>query len=174
MACLHVSSSAAILPVANFATVALVDRSAQSCPLLPTHRPLRRVRGAGSRRSRFSYGRRQPAHAGVHASTDPASSTTKEFKELFDDVKRKWDAVEDKSTVAVYAGGCILTLWLSSAVVSAVNAIPILPKVLELIGAGYSAWFVYRYLLFESSRKEIGLLIEDLKAKVTGAVSKKE
>jgi hypothetical protein len=24
-----------------------------------------------------------------------------------------------------------------------------LPKILELIGLGYSAWFVYRYLLFK-------------------------
>jgi len=29
-----------------------------------------------------------------------------------------------------------------------------LPKLLELVGLGYSAWFVYRYLLFKVSPPE--------------------
>ena len=29
-----------------------------------------------------------------------------------------------------------------------------LPKLLELVGLGYSAWFVYRYLLFKVSSQQ--------------------
>ncbi|KDO86378.1 hypothetical protein CISIN_1g031181mg [Citrus sinensis] len=43
-----------------------------------------------------------------------------------------------------------------------------LPKLLELIGLGYTGWFVYRYLLFKSSRKELATDIEALKKKIAG------
>jgi hypothetical protein len=40
---------------------------------------------------------------------------------------------------------------------------------MELVGLTYTGWFVYRYLLFKSSRKELVEDIEELKRKVTGA-----
>jgi hypothetical protein len=77
--------------------------------------------------------------------------------------------VENKTTVLVYAGGAVVALWLSSTIVGAVNSVPVLPKLLELIGLGYTGWFVYRYLLFKSNRKELVADIEELKGRVTGA-----
>ena len=44
---------------------------------------------------------------------------------------------------------------------------PLVPKLLELVGLGYTAWFVYRYLLFKSSREELLADIEELKKKIT-------
>ena len=41
-----------------------------------------------------------------------------------------------------------------------------LPKIFELVGLGYSAWFTYRYLLFKSSREELVEDIEGLKKKI--------
>lgn len=41
-----------------------------------------------------------------------------------------------------------------------------LPKLFELVGLGYSAWFTYRYLLFKSSREELVEDIEALKKKI--------
>ena len=95
----------------------------------------------------------------------------------------QWDAVEDKPTVLLYGGGAIVALWLTSVVVGAINAVPLvmimclafcvcwcalrsefsglirrpwctwlsmqLPKIMELVGLGYTGWFVYRYLLFK-------------------------
>ncbi|KAG9140622.1 hypothetical protein Leryth_006825 [Lithospermum erythrorhizon] len=43
-----------------------------------------------------------------------------------------------------------------------------LPKVMELVGLGYTGWFVYRYLLFKQSRKELATDIESLKKKIAG------
>lgn len=130
----------------------------------------------------------------------------------------QWDRVENKTSVAVYAGGAVVALWLSTTIVGAVNAVPLvrspcsfahgimrmqilarfiphfkamsrfssfvgcieassensllpkksilseatvhnkllfvnmqLPKFLELVGLGYTSWFVYRYLLFKVS-----------------------
>ncbi|KAM7472265.1 hypothetical protein LguiA_010448 [Lonicera macranthoides] len=88
--------------------------------------------------------------------------------EVFADLKEKWDAIEDKSTVLLYGGGAIVGIWLSSIVVGAINSVPVLPKLMELVGLGYTGWFVYRYLLFKSSRKELATDIESLKKKIAG------
>ncbi|XP_076957444.1 protein CURVATURE THYLAKOID 1A, chloroplastic-like [Bidens hawaiensis] len=96
------------------------------------------------------------------------ASSAPDANELFNDLKEKWDAVENKSTVIIYGGGAIVAVWLSSIVVGAINSVPVLPKIMELVGLGYSGWFVYRYLLFKSSRKELATDIESIKKKIAG------
>ncbi|VAI60502.1 unnamed protein product [Triticum turgidum subsp. durum] len=88
--------------------------------------------------------------------------------ELVDDLKAKWDAVENKSTVLTYAGGAIVAVWFSSVIVGAVNSLPLLPKIMELVGLGYTGWFVYRYLLFKERRKELADDVESLKKSIAG------
>ncbi|KAH6779941.1 CURVATURE THYLAKOID 1A-like protein [Perilla frutescens var. hirtella] len=102
----------------------------------------------------------------VKASSSEESSF--DTNELFNDLKGKWDAVENKTTVIIYGGGAIVGIWLASTVVGAVNSVPLLPKIMELVGLGYTGWFVYRYLLFKSSRKELASDIEALKKKIAG------
>ncbi|CAO2835532.1 unnamed protein product [Amaranthus hypochondriacus] len=102
----------------------------------------------------------------VKASSTEESSV--DATELFDDLKEKWDKLENKSTVLIYGGGAIVALWLSSILVGAINSVPLLPKIMELVGLGYTGWFVYRYLLFKSSRKELAEDIESLKKKIAG------
>lgn len=102
----------------------------------------------------------------VRASEETSASV--DTSELFSDLKEKWDAVENKSTVIIYGGGAIVGVWLASVVIGAINSVPLLPKIMELIGLGYTGWFVYRYLLFKSSRKELASDIEDLKKKIAG------
>jgi hypothetical protein len=117
----------------------------------------------------------------------------------------QWDKVENKTGVVIYGAGAVVALWLSSTVIGAINAVPLvrprphagcmrlhaavarmqthackgfrlaaslahtinliaphpprrlpqLPKLMELVGLGYTAWFVYRYLLFKDSREEL-------------------
>ncbi|CAK9196455.1 unnamed protein product, partial [Sphagnum troendelagicum] len=83
------------------------------------------------------------------SSDDSTPDASKQFEELYTDLKAKWDGVENKTTVGVYAGGAIVALWLSSTIVGAINSLPLLPKLMELIGLGYTGWFIYRYLLFK-------------------------
>ena len=68
----------------------------------------------------------------------------------------------------VLAVGGIVALWLASTVIGALNSIPLLPKVFELVGLTYSAWFTYRYLLFKSSREELVEDSDSLKKKISG------
>ncbi|XP_039145908.1 protein CURVATURE THYLAKOID 1A, chloroplastic [Dioscorea cayenensis subsp. rotundata] len=103
----------------------------------------------------------------IRASSDESSSSI-QGDELLGDLKQKWDSLENKSAVFIYGGGAIVAIWLSSIVVGAINSVPLLPKIMELVGLGYTGWFVYRYLLFKSSRKELADDIEDLKKKIAG------
>ncbi|XP_054784658.1 protein CURVATURE THYLAKOID 1A, chloroplastic [Prosopis cineraria] len=95
-------------------------------------------------------------------------TSTSDPSEFFTDLKQKWDALENKSTVLLYGGGAIVAVWLSATIVGAINSVPLLPKIMELVGLGYTGWFVYRYVLFKSSRKELASDIEEIKKKVTG------
>lgn len=103
----------------------------------------------------------------VRAASDD-TSTSASGDELVADLKAKWEAIEDKPTFLLYSGGAVVALWLTTVVVGAINSVPLLPKILELVGLGYTGWFVYRYLLFKESRKELATDIETLKKKIAG------
>lgn len=91
------------------------------------------------------------------------TDTTVDSEQIMQDLKKKWDRVENKTQVVIYAVGAVAALWLSSTVVGSINRIPLLPRIFELIGLGYSSWFTYRYLLFKSNRQELIKEVEDLK-----------
>ena len=53
-----------------------------------------------------------------------------------------------------------VTVRVVLAVLDALNGIPLVAPTFELIGIGYSAWFVYRYLLNKSTRQELSQEIQ--------------
>ena len=83
-------------------------------------------------------------------------------------VNQQWEDTENKSAVITYVAGGAALVWLSGTVVGAINSIPVLPKVMELVGLGYSSWFVYRYVLYKDSRAELVEQFDALKNKVSG------
>lgn len=54
------------------------------------------------------------------------------------------------------------------AVLDAINDIPLLAPTFELIGLGYTAWFVNRYLLRAANRQELSNEVKSLKDQVIG------
>lgn len=62
----------------------------------------------------------------------------------------------------------IVSVKVVLAVLDALNDIPLVAPTFELIGIGYSAWFVYRYLLKASTRQELTNEIATLKSQVVG------
>jgi len=64
--------------------------------------------------------------------------------------------------------GSVIAVKLTLAILSSINEIPLLSPTFELIGLGYSAWFIYRYLLRASNRKELSSDFNELKAQVLG------
>ncbi|XP_021758857.1 protein CURVATURE THYLAKOID 1D, chloroplastic-like isoform X1 [Chenopodium quinoa] len=97
--------------------------------------------------------------------------TLQPVKELFNKLDIDLD-VEDSPTILLYGGGAVVALWLLSAIVGAIDSIPVLPKLLEVVGLGYSVWFTTRYLLFKKNREELGSKIEELKQEILGTSDK--
>ncbi|CAI0421999.1 unnamed protein product [Linum tenue] len=89
------------------------------------------------------------------------------INEFLADLNLKFDS-EDTISLVIYGSGALLALWLTSAVVSAVDSIPLFPKLMEVVGLGYTFWFTTRYLLFKKNREELVAKIEELKQQVLG------
>ncbi|MEG4065924.1 CAAD domain-containing protein [Microcoleus sp. Pol11C2] len=66
----------------------------------------------------------------------------------------------------ILAGGISIKVMLG--VLGALNDVPLVAPIFELIGMGYTGWFVYRYLLKASNRQELLTEIDALKEQVVG------
>ncbi|GKV18709.1 hypothetical protein SLEP1_g29050 [Rubroshorea leprosula] len=75
---------------------------------------------------------------------------------------------EDAYPILLYGSGALVALWLASVVVGAIESIPLFPKLMEVVGLGYTVWFSSRYLLFKENRDELAAKIEELKRQVLG------
>jgi CAAD domains of cyanobacterial aminoacyl-tRNA synthetase len=57
--------------------------------------------------------------------------------------------------------GAIIAFRVSLAVIAAINEIPLVAPTFELVGIGYSIWFISRFLLGTSNRQELGQKIQE-------------
>ncbi len=64
----------------------------------------------------------------------------------------KWEQSEDKPAVLLTAGISILALTTASSIVNAVDSIPIIGGLVELLGIAVTGWFVYRYGIVTEDR----------------------
>lgn len=71
-------------------------------------------------------------------------------------------------TVAGIAFGSFVGVKLTLALLAALNEIPLVQPTLELVGLGYTAWFVYRYVLKADNREELSAKYDGLKNQVLG------
>uniref|UniRef100_A0A7S0T7U0 Cyanobacterial aminoacyl-tRNA synthetase CAAD domain-containing protein n=1 Tax=Ostreococcus mediterraneus TaxID=1486918 RepID=A0A7S0T7U0_9CHLO len=112
----------------------------------------------------------RPAMISGRVSTRDVSMRAEKFNsdDVLKTIADKWEETENKSTVITYVAGATAAVWLSSTLVGAINAVPLLPKIMELVGLGYSTWFVYRYVLFKDSRKELVEQVDALVSRVSG------
>ncbi len=62
----------------------------------------------------------------------------------------------------------LVAVKLLLAVLGAINDLPLFSSLFELIGMGYSAWFVWRYLLKASTREQLATDFGSLKEQVLG------
>lgn len=58
-------------------------------------------------------------------------------------------------TVIVMLGVATITLEVALAFANSLNEIPVLSGILQIIGLGYTGWFIYRYLLWAGNRQEL-------------------
>ena len=90
------------------------------------------------------------------------------LSQIFDILKRVIDNNQKLfvNLLLIFAG--IIAVKVTLAIISAINDIPLLAPTFELVGLGYTGWFVYRYLLTKSSRQELVQEFEALKTQVVG------
>ena len=93
--------------------------------------------------------------------------------EILEQIAQLWQQYfgEGKKSNLILAIILIATIPLLATVSSLLdflNKIPLLPSLFELVGFGYSVWFVYRYLLFAHTRKEITDAIVNWKQQIVG------
>lgn len=62
----------------------------------------------------------------------------------------------------------IISVKIIVAVLGAIDDIPLLAPLLEMVGLGYSAWFVWRYLWKASNRKELLAEFDAIKNQMFG------
>ncbi|RMF20740.1 MAG: hypothetical protein D6756_13675 [Cyanobacteria bacterium J083] len=70
-------------------------------------------------------------------------------------------------TLLVFLSG-LVTVYVTLAVLDAINDIPLLAPFFELVGIGYTGWFAWRYLLKAETRSELIAEFEALKSQVVG------
>lgn len=64
--------------------------------------------------------------------------------------------------------GGLVTVKVALAILGAINEIPLLAPTFEMVGIGYSAWFLYRYVLKASTREELSERFQNVKRDVVG------
>ncbi len=72
--------------------------------------------------------------------------------------------------IGLVVGGGI-SVYLTLAILDAINDIPLLAPIFELVGVGYTIWFIARYLWKAESRKELGDEFNSLKDQLLGKES---
>ncbi len=70
--------------------------------------------------------------------------------------------------IIIAIAATIPVLIATSLLLDFLDKFPLLPSVFELVGFGYSVWFVYRYLLLANTRKELTDAIIGFKDRVLG------
>jgi hypothetical protein len=71
-------------------------------------------------------------------------------------------------TLAGILFGSFVGVKLTLALLGALNEIPLVQPTLELVGLGYSAWFIYRYVFKADNRQELGEKYDGIKSQVLG------
>ncbi|OAY62065.1 protein CURVATURE THYLAKOID 1B, chloroplastic [Manihot esculenta] len=99
----------------------------------------------------------------------PAEVATTEPPELVKTLQEAWDKVEDKYAVSSLAVAGVVALWGSTGMISAIDRLPLIPGVLEVVGIGYTGWFAYKNIIFRPEREALVAKIKATYREITGS-----
>ncbi|GAB1537976.1 hypothetical protein NUACC21_06320 [Scytonema sp. NUACC21] len=69
----------------------------------------------------------------------------------------------------VLIASALVTLKVLFAILDAINDIPLVYPFFELVGLGYTTWFVFRYLIKASTRQELAAQLQSITKETTGS-----
>jgi hypothetical protein len=113
------------------------------------------------------HSRKFARHVQVQASA--TEDLTAKAEEYLEKAKTAWAENDSKPTTLLIAGAAVTTLVVADGILGAVEKLPLIPSLFEIIGISFTAWFVYRYLLFKPDRAELKAVVDDLLAKIKEA-----
>jgi CAAD domains of cyanobacterial aminoacyl-tRNA synthetase len=99
---------------------------------------------------------------------DMTKQATEFLAALPSDVKKFYADNKSAVTTVGIVFGTIVGLKLTLAVLSAINEIPLLAPTFEMVGLGYTAWFVWRYLFRAETRNELTSELNNFKSGIFG------
>ncbi|XP_072958417.1 protein CURVATURE THYLAKOID 1B, chloroplastic-like [Typha angustifolia] len=102
-----------------------------------------------------SYCRRIARNVISMATGETPSEVQTELPEIVKTVQDAWDKLEDKYAVTSLAFAGFVALWSTSGMISAIDRLPVVPGVLELVGIGYTGWFAYRNIIYKPEREAL-------------------
>lgn len=89
-------------------------------------------------------------------------------KKLPDDLRKFLSNYQQQLLFLALLFSSFVAVRITLAVLDAINGVPLLAPMLELVGLGYTSWFVYRYLWRASTRSELVAEFDSLKTQVVG------
>jgi len=105
------------------------------------------------------------AEASVNEAGAAASAAAEDF---YKSLKAAWDKSDDKPAIAGLGFAGLIGIWAAFGLIGAIEKLPLIPNLFEIVGILFTGWFVYRYLLFKPDREELLKLVDDAKARITG------
>lgn len=97
--------------------------------------------------------------------------TTAEPPEFVKTLLKAWDKVEDKYAVSTVAAAGVVALWGTAGMMSAIDRLPLIPGMLEVVGIGYTGWFAYKNLVFKPDREALVRKVKETIYEITGSSS---
>ncbi|KAJ0259097.1 Protein CURVATURE THYLAKOID 1B [Hirschfeldia incana] len=98
-----------------------------------------------------------------------AEAESTELPEILKTAQEAWEKVEDKYAIGSLAFAALVALWGSTGLISAIDRLPLFPGVFELVGIGYTGWFVYKNLIFKPDREVLFQKIKDTYKDILGS-----
>ena len=89
------------------------------------------------------------------------SDLPENLREFFGEYQRPLLTVLGIVVIMVTAKGLV-------GVLDSINDVPLVKSTLEIVGIGYSGWFIYRYLLRAETRQELLAKLQSFKDEVVG------
>ncbi|KAL1200287.1 Protein CURVATURE THYLAKOID 1B [Cardamine amara subsp. amara] len=173
MASLSISSSSTIIdsraPPPRQTSASASSPSCVSLPPQPIQSQNRAVKAT-------AYCRKIARNVVTRATTDveaPATTTTEvdstELPEIVKTAQAAWEKVDDKYAIGSLAFAGVVALWGSAGLISAIDKLPLVPGVLELVGIGYTGWFAYQNLVFKPDREVLFQKVKDTYKDILGS-----
>ncbi|KAG4940080.1 hypothetical protein AAZX31_16G016100 [Glycine max] len=99
----------------------------------------------------------------------PAEAAPTEVPEIVKTLQETWDKVDDKYAVSSLALVGVVALWGSVGLISAIDRLPLIPGILEIVGIGYTGWFVYKNIVFKPDREALVRKVKETYNEILGS-----